>query len=172
METEERSGRIEVDPALSPLVIAGRVLHEVYAHALEAYPEECCGLLTGDDVVPFRASHRCRNEMTRLNRTDPLNYPRDGSRAFHMHEGDYLSVMRKAESEGGRVTGVYHSHVDVGAYLSELDQDFASHPHFPFPDAVHLVVSVVERKVRAAAAFRWIPGSRRFEGHPVQAVAP
>jgi len=168
----ERSGRVEVEPGLAPLAVPGRVLHEVYAHALEAYPEECCGLLTGDDLVRFRATHRCRNEMTRLNQTDPLNFPRDGSRAFHMNEADYLAVMKKAEAEGLRVTAVYHSHVDAGAYFSPLDQEFASQPLFPFPEAHHLVVSVVEQKVRGAGAFRWIAGEARFEGRPVEAVTP
>ena len=150
--------------------IAGPILHELYAHALEAYPEECCGLLTGADRVRFRGVHRCRNEMTRLHRHDRLNYPRDGTQAFHMNEADYLDVVRKAEARHENVTGVYHSHVDADAYFSELDQDFASQPLFPFPDADHIVVSVLDGKVRGAGAFRFLAGAGGFSGRAVLAV--
>jgi proteasome lid subunit RPN8/RPN11 len=167
-----RSGRIAIDASLPSVEIARRVLHELYAHALEAFPEECCGLLTGDSSTLFRAAHRCRNEMTKHHEKDPVNYPRDGSQAFHMSEADYLEVMRRAEARGERVTGVYHSHVDAGAYFSELDQDFASQPLFPFRDAHHVVVSVIERKVREAGAFRWLGDEGRFEGRPLSTVNP
>ena len=94
------SGHVEVDPSLAPVVIPGRLLNEIYTHALESQPEECCGLLTGKEGWRFDAIHRCRNEMTRLHRQDPVSYPRGGERAFHMNEFDYLRVQRDAEAAG------------------------------------------------------------------------
>jgi proteasome lid subunit RPN8/RPN11 len=54
------------------------------------------------------------------------------------------------------VTAVYHSHVDMGAYLSELDLEYAEHGLFPFPEADQIVVSVVDGRVAedGVAVFR------------------
>ncbi|MDX1650406.1 MAG: Mov34/MPN/PAD-1 family protein [Myxococcota bacterium] len=161
------SGRIEVNRSLAPVCMPARLLNELRSHALEAWPEECCGLLVGSAPGRFEAAHRCRNDMTRLHRQDPAAWPRDGTKAFHMNEIDYLRVRDQAEAAGGRVTGVYHSHVDAPAYFSELDQEYVRQPLFPFPDARHLVLSVVEGRVREAALFRIDPATGAIEGRPV-----
>jgi proteasome lid subunit RPN8/RPN11 len=161
-----------IDPSLEPIEIPPAVLHEMYEHARLAHPEECCGLLVGDDAVAFREVQRCANDMTRLHQSDPAAYPRDGSRAFHMRESDTLRVLLEAERRGLRVTGVYHSHVDAQAYFSELDQEFALQPLFPFPDAHHVVLAVLDGKVAELGAFRWIAAEGRFEGRRVEAAAP
>jgi adenylyltransferase/sulfurtransferase len=161
-----------VNPELAPVVIARRLLNEIYTHALESHPEECCGLLTGKRAGWFDATHRCRNEMTRLHRRDPVVHPRGGEKAFHMNEFDYVRVQRDAEAIGARVTGVYHSHVEAGAYFSEDDQESALHELYPFPKVDHIVVSVVERAVKEVAAFRWVAEEDGFEGRPLVVETP
>lgn len=146
--------RIEVDRALQPVVLPAAVLNEVFAHAREAAPEECCGLITGDEQERHRSVVRCRNDMTLQHRRDPASYPRDGREAFYMNEQDYLRAEDEAEGRGEQVTCVYHSHVGCGAWFSDLDQEFAEQSLFPFPDADHLVVSVVGGKVVEQALFR------------------
>ena len=89
-----------------------------------------------------------------------------------MLETDWEKVVREAEAGGERVTAVYHSHVGTGAYFSELDHDFAAQPGFPFPDADHVVLSVVDHQLRASGLFRRDPHSRRFVGHPLVPVFP
>ena len=170
LETDP-SERIGIDERLPPVVLPSRLLNELFLHAREAHPEECCGLLTGSGPDSYLDSHRCRNEMTKHHKNDPETHPRDGTQAFHMNEVDYLEVVERAEAAGRQVTGVYHSHVDAGAYFSKLDQDFASEPLFPFPGAVHFVVSIVGREVREVGAFRWLSGEARFEGRRVRAEA-
>jgi proteasome lid subunit RPN8/RPN11 len=166
------SGHVEVDPKLAPVVIPGRLLNEIYTHALESHPEECCGLLSGKGVGRFDAIHRCRNEMTRLHRQDPVAHPRGGERAFHMNEFDYVRAQRDAETAGASVTGVYHSHVEAGAYFSEDDQGSALQELYPFPKVDHIVISVMDRAVREVAAFRWVPEESRFEGRTLVVQAP
>jgi proteasome lid subunit RPN8/RPN11 len=165
--------RIEADGDLPPAVIPADVLNEVFAHAREAEPEECCGLITGDARIRHRSVVRCRNDMTMHHRRDPEEYPRDGSEGFHMNEQDYSAAEREAGARGEKVTCVYHSHVGCGAYFSELDQEFAEQPHFPFPDADHLVVSVIAGKVgdpvlfeRQPPAPSRPPASEAGEGRP------
>ncbi|NIP98690.1 MAG: hypothetical protein GWO24_36890, partial [Akkermansiaceae bacterium] len=72
------------------------------------------------------------------------NFPRDGETAFYMNEGDYVRAIEHAREKGETITAVYHSHVGAGAYFSELDQAFANQQLFPFPDALHFVISVVD----------------------------
>ena len=158
------SGRIDPNRALPPVTMSARLLNALCEHARETHPEECCGLLAGAAPGEFAWARRCRNEMTRLHRRDPASHPRDGTRAFHMNEADTLRVVEEAEAKGQLVTGVYHSHADAGPYFSELDQEFARQPGFPFPEAQHIVISVIEGVVGEAAVFRRTELGAGFEG--------
>ncbi len=158
------SRRVDVDEALPAAELPPDVLHELYAHAREARPDECCGLVLGGGARRFRRVVRCRNEMTRLHHEDPQEHPLDARKAFWMNQADYHAAQRTAESEGERITAVYHSHVDAGqgagVYLSELDLAYAEHALFPFPDAAQLVIAVVEDRVAGAGLFeRDAPGA-------------
>jgi len=157
-----------VDPALPPVRIPGTVLHELFRHALETLPEECCGLVVGNEVERYRRAYHCRNEMTARHLRDPQHYPRDGQTAYYMNEHDYLKVCDEAETSGQRVTAVYHSHVGAGSYLSEMDLEYAENDLFPFPGADQIVIPVFERRVGEAAVFRLREG--RFVGFPVERV--
>jgi proteasome lid subunit RPN8/RPN11 len=147
---------VEVDEALAPVTISRPLLHELRQHARETLPEECCGLIVGDVGERYQRLVRCRNEMTLLHRQQPQEFPRDGRSAFYMNPQDVLRVREEAEAGGEAVTAVYHSHVDMGAYLSELDLEYAEHGLFPFPEADQIVVSVVDGRVAedGVAVFR------------------
>ena len=148
--------------------IPATVLHEMMKHALETGPEECCGLIVGDEREPFRHVHRCHNEMTAKHNKDPQEFPRDNHSAFYMSDGDIAAVQREAERSGMTVTAVYHSHVGAGAYLSEMDLEFAEQERSRFPDADWIVLAVFERSVREVALFR--PGADGLRGHPVESL--
>lgn len=157
---------VEVDRSLSPVRIRAEVLHELCQHAVQEAPDECCGLIVGNALERHLRPVRCRNEMTVLHLEDPHKYPRNGASAFYMSDGDVLRVSRAAEEAGERITAVYHSHVGAGAYLSDLDLAYATHPLFPFPDADQIVVPVVEGTARGLGLFR-----RRgddFAGHRIE----
>jgi proteasome lid subunit RPN8/RPN11 len=159
--------RIDVDEALPSVVIPRRILNDLYAHAIQSLPEECCGLIVGTDEDRFQRLVRCRNEMTMRHRHDPVEYPRDGSEAFYMNSLDYMIAHEEAEARGARVTAVYHSHVGVGAYLSGMDLAYAESANFPFPDADHIVVAVFDRKVDSVAFFRQGGEGQSFLGRTV-----
>jgi proteasome lid subunit RPN8/RPN11 len=154
------------------LAVPARVLGDLQEHARETHPEECCGLVLGRRIGALERVVRCRNEMTRLHRQDPERYPRDGREGFHMNEADVHQAQKFADAEGWRVTGVYHSHADAGPYFSTLDQEFASQPGFPFPDALHIVVSVLEGLVKEVAAFERDGTAAGFSGRLLCAEAP
>ena len=161
--------RIDLDEGRPPLLIAGRVLNEFCAHARETQPEECCGLITGDSVRRFRTVYRCRNEMTLYHMKDPQRYPRDGKKAFYMNESDYLKALENAESNGETVTAVYHAHVGAGSYFSEMDQEFAEHELFPFPDVAHVVIAVWDGQVNQLGVFERNGASAPFTGRSLEA---
>jgi proteasome lid subunit RPN8/RPN11 len=89
-----------------------------------------------------------------------------------MNEFDYVRVQTDAEAVGAKVTGVYHSHVEAGAYFSEDDQESALQELYPFPKVDHIVISVMDRAVREVAAFRWLADEGRFEGRTLVVEAP
>ena len=89
-----------------------------------------------------------------------------------MNEFDYMRVQQEAEADGHRVTGVYHSHVEAGAYFSEDDQESALQKLYPFPKVDHIVLSVMDRAVKEVAAFRWVPDAGHFEGRALMVEAP
>lgn len=164
--------RVDVDASLPPLALPRRILNELCAHALETLPEECCGLILGRGAARYGRLVRCRNEMTRRHLADPLTHPRDGRAAFWMNEGDSLHAQALAEGEGDQVTAVYHSHVDVGAYLSELDLEYAQHALFPFPSADQIVIAVHERQVVGLGLFQREGVTKPFMGRSVVSGAP
>jgi proteasome lid subunit RPN8/RPN11 len=135
---------VEIESNLPVLEVPSRVLNEMWAHARETFPEECCGLVSGDDQVRFRRLHRCRNEMTRMNEQDPVRHPVDGEQAFHMNPLDQKAAIEEARARGEWVTAVYHSHPVQGVYFSMLDQEHAAEfqDDADFRDAAHIVVSV------------------------------
>jgi proteasome lid subunit RPN8/RPN11 len=144
--------RFETDEPASPVGIPARVLNELCEHAREDN-EECCGLVLSERSIRYGRAVRCRNEMSRLNRENPDEFPRDGHYAYYMSDVDVLAVMREAERTGEHVTAVYHSHVRAAAYLSEVDLAYAQHPLFPFPFADQIVLSVHEGRVREIKLF-------------------
>jgi len=104
---------------LSSVVVAA-----VVAHAREAAPAECCGLLlgTGDLVV---AVGRTRNIAT------------DPTRRFEIDPQDHIDVRRDARGRGLAVLGFYHSHPRSPAVPSPTDLAEAS-----YPDHLYLIVSL------------------------------
>jgi proteasome lid subunit RPN8/RPN11 len=107
--------------------------------------------------------------MTRLHRQDPSQYPRDGREGFHMNEADVLLAQKQADAAGQHVTGVYHSHAEAGPYFSTLDQEFALQLGFPFPEALHVVISVLEGLVKEVAAFARDDSEAGFSGRLLSA---
>ena len=159
--------RVEVDEAIPEVEIAPRILNELCAYARESLPEECCGLILGDDRERFGRVVRCRNVMTARHHEDPVTHPRDAREAYFMSPEDYQLAQIDADLAGERVTAVFHSHVDSGAYLSEMDLEYAEDERFPFPRADQIVIAVFEGKVHSLALFQREEQGKNFEGRRV-----
>lgn len=137
--------------------ISERVLRELHQHALEAYPEECCGVVAGRTDAPEEDRvHRCRNVQNSLHAQDSERYPRDAKTAYHMDEKEIFDIFTRAASEEKEVKFIYHSHTDLDAYFSPEDKRMAMWGDIPaYPKATYIVLSVYNGRVKGEAAFRW-----------------
>jgi len=111
------------------------------AHAIQAYPGECCGILLGQEdeggqrtvsiAVPSRNA-----------------YQGDQSDRFLIDPLDQIAADRRARGESLDVLGFFHSHPDHGLYFSETDLKNS------WPWYSNIVLSVRKGEFSEAGAFR------------------
>jgi len=145
------------------MILTPEELDRVRAQAEAEYPAECCGVLLARSApVPDRALMPCRNIQDELHAQDPVRHPRNSRTAYFIDPKDLLAIGRR-ESQGYRIATIYHSHIDTGAYFSPTDRQNALVNGEPaYPDAVYVVVSVLEGRVADAAAFVWDTAAHDF----------
>lgn len=108
--------------------IPAALLAEIYAHARETFPAECCGYLTDARVV------RCTNVDA-----SPTSFAIGGA--------ELLAFARSFDGpEPARI--LYHSHTNGRAYISATDRAQAG----AYP-VQHLVVGVTAEGIAEAALF-------------------
>ena len=120
---------------------------ELCAHAREARPAECCGLLGG---VPDRARaiYRLKNVAA-----DPLT-------AYEAAPRELFEAQRLMRERGEELVAIYHSHPrSDDPSPSERDVRLAY-----YPQAVHLIVGFAARGEAVVRAFRLYEAERRWEG--------
>ena len=161
--------RIHVDGSLGGVGLPAAVLNDLYEHARVAAPEECCGLVVGTADEPYRRVVRCQNVMTLMHSRAPEQWPWDNRSGFYMNPADYESWISGESDAGERVTAVYHSHVGVGCYLSDVDLELVDLSQFP--NAEQVVISVREEHLEAGI-FRRDGIGQPFVGYPVTFSAP
>ncbi|MGC8816339.1 MAG: Mov34/MPN/PAD-1 family protein [Candidatus Hadarchaeum sp.] len=96
------------------LKIKSSDLKKIEAHAREAYPYECVGLLVGTSakgVFDVREVVKAKNTL-------------DSPVAFEADPQFVYEVYRGAEKRGLQLIGVYHSHPNLHAYVSARDAAF------------------------------------------------
>ena len=124
------------------LVLSETVLATIAEHALETYPEECCGVILGGDGG--EEVHRLENIQNRLHATDPETFPRDARTAYTLDPRELETVLEQAERRGLAFKALYHSHPDHDAYFSAEDKACATPFGEPtYPDTAQIVISVM-----------------------------
>ncbi|MDE0028365.1 MAG: M67 family metallopeptidase [Deltaproteobacteria bacterium] len=130
-------------------------------HALETYPEECCGVILGGDGG--EEVHRLENIQNRLHATDPETFPRDARTAYTLDPKELEAVLEQAERRGLAFKALYHSHPDHDAYFSAEDKACATPFGEPtYPDTAQIVISVMGGKVGRVAVYAWDAGAGDF----------
>jgi proteasome lid subunit RPN8/RPN11 len=134
--------------------LSNETIETINRHALQAYPEECCGIITGDHST--QSVHLCRNIQNRLHKEDPAGYPRDARTAYMIERDEFDKVIASARDKGEKIIAFYHSHPEHEAFFSE--EDHAAQTVFgepEFPDAVHVIISVINRTIQGIRCFKW-----------------
>ena len=145
-------------------------LYEIHCHAVEEYPNECCGIVVGDpDHNDDNVVHRCENIQNKLHEKDPENFTRDARTAYNISALVLQKLLSEASSKGKVFKVLYHSHPEHDAYFSEEDTRMALFDgESPiYPGTQYLVVSVYDKKIRDQALFGWDPETKTFERNPI-----
>lgn len=108
------------------LRITRSALEIVHSEAVAGYlsDQEACGYLAGpatDDLLCDRAV-AIENMAKLLHERDPKTYFRSARSFFAFKERTLEAAMQAGRDSGSPVKVLYHSHLDVGAYLSGTDQ--------------------------------------------------
>jgi [CysO sulfur-carrier protein]-S-L-cysteine hydrolase len=144
---------------VTPIAIPHELLAAVYAHAIAAFPDECCGYLAGAAPGAVDTAVACRNAQG--DGDHPIAPERGADAGFVIAGAELLRFARSFDGDRpARV--VYHSHTHGRAYFSELDRRVAGGPAGPAYPVQHLVVGVTARAVREVAQFAWSDDARDY----------
>lgn len=146
---------------MSALSIPGDLRAAIHAHAVGAYPAECCGLGTARRDAPDRLFrwHPCENAQDRFHALDPARFPRRAANAYFIDPGRLFEVLRDARRAGEILRLIVHSHCDAPVYFSAEDERHALYEGEPVhPGADHLVLSVTAEGVVDQGLFHWERG--------------
>ena len=126
------------------LTLPQAFIDEMITHALEDAPNECCGIIAGQDgraVKLFRAQN---------SEASPYRYNVDPKELFRIH--------RECDDNGWEFIVIYHSHTASEAYPSATDVRLAF-----WPETYYVLVSLMERESPVVRAFRIEDGRVREE---------
>jgi proteasome lid subunit RPN8/RPN11 len=152
------------------LQLPAAILAELHAHALETYPEECCGFVSGPAAEPKRLTKAARevNEANKFHKLDPETFPRTARTYFKINELRAARAFDQGEKSGDPIKVIYHSHCDAGAYFSAEDAaTFSSEGTLMWPCAF-IVVSVQDGRVAETKLWIHKPGTDDFSESTLQ----
>ncbi|MBF0456507.1 MAG: Mov34/MPN/PAD-1 family protein [Nitrospirae bacterium] len=137
-------------------------LDEMFRHAIDAYPEECCGIIIGDGDAA-QVVHRFENIQNRLHKEDPLRYPFSASIAYTVDRAEADRAFSLMRINGHTLAAFYHSHPDHPAFFSEEDkaaQTVFGEPEFP--DTAQIVIALSRGEISGIKCFKWNPNTKEF----------
>jgi [CysO sulfur-carrier protein]-S-L-cysteine hydrolase len=112
------------------------LIEEIVAHAREAAPEECCGVVTGADGLAA-AVERAENEFAHAMR-------------YRISADEMFRIYKLADARGEEMLAFYHSHPRSEAYPSQTDINEAK----GLPESLHLICSLEEPDKPVVRAFK------------------
>lgn len=145
-------------------------IKQIYNHAMEEFPNECCGVILTDEVEEF--VRRCKNVQNERHAEDPETYPRDARTAYLMDPNDLIKIHREVDTKRRQIKAFYHSHPNENAYFSEKDKTDATEPWgIPnYPDTTYVVISLYDRQINVARAYSWDDTAEGFVEVPISST--
>ncbi len=121
------------------LTLPPEFIEEMIAHARQEAPNECCGIIAGQDgraVKLFRAKN---------SEASPYRYNVDSD--------DLFRIWRECQDNGWEFLVIYHSHTKTKAYPSPTDIQLAV-----WPESYYIIISLRRPRHPTKRAFRIIDG--------------
>jgi len=106
--------------------IARSLLDEIVAHSRDDVPNECCGMVAGQDGEAKRV-YRARNAEE-----SPFRYT--------IHPQDQFRITMEIDDRGEEIAAIYHSHTKSPAEPSQTDINLAQN----WPDPLYLICSLAD----------------------------
>ncbi len=126
---------------MTPIAIPSDVRAAIYAHAIAAFPDECCGYLVGAALGAVDGAVPCRNAQA--DGEHPVAPERGADTGFVIAGAELFRFARSFDTDRpARI--VYHSHTNGRAYFSTVDRRMAAGPAYPVQ---HVVVGVTAPSV-------------------------
>ncbi|MEO0647042.1 MAG: M67 family metallopeptidase [Cyanobacteria bacterium J06650_10] len=167
------------------LELSSQQIADISAHAEQAYPEECCGLMVGkimpqaDSQTKLTYKHIVQlfpmsNEWTadtlpaedstiEVARSMSDNPIFTRARRYWIDPKDMLQVQKQARAQGLNILGIYHSHPDHVAEPSECDRSRA------WPEYAYTIVSV--RNGKAVDVQNWtLDSDHQFQSEAIKVL--
>jgi len=119
-------------------------IDDMVGHALADAPNECCGIIAGEDGRAVRLFRAINSEAS------PYRYSVDSN--------DLFRIFRECDENDWSFLAIYHSHTASEAYPSPTDVRLAF-----WPEAFYILVSLQDSQTPVVRAFRIIEGKIREE---------
>lgn len=142
----------------SLILIQEKYLSQIYHHALNIYPEECCGLLLGKIDNDFKQKtvmeiweteniwQNSQENLFLFNHTVKHNISKKNR--FSIASEILFKAQKYARDQEFAIIGIYHSHPDYPATPSEFDRLIA------WSTYSYIIVSVTKEQVNQVKS--WI----------------
>ncbi len=119
---------------MATLEITRQFVDEMIDHARQDAPNECCGVLLGQDgqVIAIR---RVTNAEA-----SPFRY--------NMDPREFYTIYKESEERSWEMWGFYHSHTHTQAFPSQTDRNLAA-----WQDSYYLIVSLENEAAPIIRAF-------------------
>ena len=122
------------------LALPAAFIEEMFVHAQEEAPNECCGIIAGRDCAATKLFRAKNSEAS------PYRYSVDPN--------DLFRIYRECEENDWNFLVIYHSHTASEAYPSPTDVRLGF-----WPEAYYVLVSLQDAASPVVRAFRIIDGT-------------
>lgn len=137
------------------LKISPSLFQELRRHALNSYPQECCGILVGKDGDEGK-------EVRRVHPSQNLVAGQAADR-YEVDPREVIKVSESCRAKGEEILGFYHSHPDCAPRPSRFDRENAH-----WDRHIYLILAVWAGREVEARAWLWHEAGRIFVGEPME----
>ncbi|MFL2665623.1 MAG: Mov34/MPN/PAD-1 family protein [Dehalococcoidia bacterium] len=147
---------------IGKITVSSETINEIYIHARNEFPSECCGWILGEKnsnlasiVRQAKNQYSPTNHPSKPDRSSETAYVISGKDLIELNESFEKNIVPKI---------IYHSHPNGKAYFSETDinnamSPWGSEPSYPVQQ---IVIGINEKEIVQAKQFAWDYTSKKF----------